>query len=749
MNPIENKVLEVDISEGVESSDFTISKSNIDYIMNLLSNIYSNPIEVIVQEYLSNAYDANLEANNSREIIIRLENNSENERFIEFIDYGSGLDHDKINIFTSYGESTKQNREDLVGGFGIGCKSAYSYTDHFFVDSWVDNVRYDYMLTKNEKNHPKLLKLDKYPETRENGTVVRIPIENYTDYLSFIKAIEKKTLYFDNIIYEGKDIEHFNEVTIIEAESFKTLSNIDTNQTLSLLLGNVPYKIQFSSLDIPVLKLGVAVKIPLNSGVKPAPNREDIIYSESSKKIIKRHIAKTLKYFKNLYLEKSVKNYTDLKEFREAIYNNNFIVNLPNTELQFEIQEDIRNLSFINLKKDNSKLTYKNYDIPISLYKLLNNNISVYYKITHLIDNSRISSKVYREINSINNISERTYIKFNNSTIIDKYLRHRYNSYHNPGYIVKRLNKKFKLKTLKALGIPKNKWRNTIKLLSNLQKDFEQSYFKSYDNIVIPEDLLTLWNKRNVIQKGETEFTVKKLRKSDNVSNTNTALDTIVYDYDTLEDKEFHYYTIKENRNVIDFLWNLERQELQNYQRYNSKNCKYDQIAFFTKAYTRNNFIIVSKKVANTLSNYDNFKPIEDYITMSKENIKKYVTNNKVNTLLKEKKEDLKRVLHNQEFINEISPRLANSFKTLNSYLIYREQITDELLRKEILEIAEKNKLYNLNVILYVKKYIEQLEQFEFLQFIETDSYYGNIKRDSFDFCKEYFNLKKRYEKER
>lgn len=51
-------------------------------------------------------------------------------QYLEFKDFGIGMSEDTImTVFTQYGNSTKNDSNDEVGGFGIGSKTAFCYNE--------------------------------------------------------------------------------------------------------------------------------------------------------------------------------------------------------------------------------------------------------------------------------------------------------------------------------------------------------------------------------------------------------------------------------------------------------------------------------------------------------------------------------------------------------------------------------------------------------------------------------------------
>jgi hypothetical protein len=120
----------VTMGAEVVEADFAIGDMAV--ILNILSSkMYSNPIKTICQEILSNARDAHREAGKaSTPIEVKLPNSLDKSFHIK--DFGPGISPDRMaNVFMRYGTSTKRDSNNQTGGFGLGAKSPFAYSDTF------------------------------------------------------------------------------------------------------------------------------------------------------------------------------------------------------------------------------------------------------------------------------------------------------------------------------------------------------------------------------------------------------------------------------------------------------------------------------------------------------------------------------------------------------------------------------------------------------------------------------------------
>ena len=114
---------------------FSISDDNPIIFEILRDKMYSNKIGSICREVASNSRDANRESGKADtpitiEIIKPDQLMYIGEESICFQDNGIGITPDRMeNIFVKYAASTKRDTNGQTGGFGLGAKTPFAYTD--------------------------------------------------------------------------------------------------------------------------------------------------------------------------------------------------------------------------------------------------------------------------------------------------------------------------------------------------------------------------------------------------------------------------------------------------------------------------------------------------------------------------------------------------------------------------------------------------------------------------------------------
>lgn len=189
--------VESSVNNPIKNFSIAVNANTFDILM---GKLYETPIQTLVQEVVSNAWDAHQAAGTTRKIDVT-EPTYTNSHFI-VKDYGTGLSETAIaEIYTSLCTSTKQSDNNSFGGYGLGCKSPFSYTDNFSVESRYEGMRATYALFKNADGTPSYVKLDEAPTDEPNGLTVTIPVKSQDGY-KFTNALDRLCYFADDITYE-------------------------------------------------------------------------------------------------------------------------------------------------------------------------------------------------------------------------------------------------------------------------------------------------------------------------------------------------------------------------------------------------------------------------------------------------------------------------------------------------------------------------------------------------------------------
>lgn len=262
------------------------------HFMHMLSaSLYKDQQLAMVREVACNAWDAHLLIGKTDPIEITLNNE---ELIIK--DFGPGIPHDKIGpIYGVYGASTKKDDGKQTGGFGLGCKSPWSYTDTFEVISCHEGKKAVYQMTKSsaeKAGKPSIKPIVANLPTTETGITVKIRMKSWADSGEIMKKL-CNVLYYGGIpcILNGKLVETIEYEKMVS--NWVVVNHRESNLNRPLLMvryGNVTYPItehaayqkqmrvisQFMK-SLPTCNTGYAMifQAPPDS-LAPTPSREEL-----------------------------------------------------------------------------------------------------------------------------------------------------------------------------------------------------------------------------------------------------------------------------------------------------------------------------------------------------------------------------------------------------------------------------------------------------------------------------------------
>ena len=101
-----------------------------------------------------------------------------------------------VNVFILYGASTKRGTNNQTGGFGIGAKSAWSYTDSFTVSTVIDGTKRSYVAHTGVNNNGRLDLVSTTQTTEKNGTEIQVAVKR-EDVNDFRDAALRATYFWE------------------------------------------------------------------------------------------------------------------------------------------------------------------------------------------------------------------------------------------------------------------------------------------------------------------------------------------------------------------------------------------------------------------------------------------------------------------------------------------------------------------------------------------------------------------------
>ena len=156
-----------------------IAKGSEAWIFNILRNsTYTDKIGSPLREYIANALDEHQKLGKSHvPVEVTFPTVFSNE--VRIRDFGAGLtDEQVVKFFANYGASDKRESNDLIGAFGIGCKSAFAYTDQFTIVSYKDGVKTTFNMYIDETDIGSIARMLAIPTDEPNGVEIIIPVKS-------------------------------------------------------------------------------------------------------------------------------------------------------------------------------------------------------------------------------------------------------------------------------------------------------------------------------------------------------------------------------------------------------------------------------------------------------------------------------------------------------------------------------------------------------------------------------------------
>jgi hypothetical protein len=262
----------------------------------LFKKLYKNPITSLIRELISNAHDSHTEAGSTRKIEVTAPTFLSSDFIVK--DYGTGLSPENmIDIYSRGFKSTRNTDNKYLGAYGLGSKSPLAYTDQYLVETRWHGTKYQYLIFMNESSIPCLSEpLVIEPTDEPNGLTVTLSVRE-KDISDFTNAIQKISSWFDNID------------TNVEVTPYKKIADYshgalyEYNPSLECpflcRIGQIIYPLDLGQFNISYYwvkkhKGHIILNIPIGL-VDITPNREDLSYTERTKKVLISAIEQTKK----------------------------------------------------------------------------------------------------------------------------------------------------------------------------------------------------------------------------------------------------------------------------------------------------------------------------------------------------------------------------------------------------------------------------------------------------------------------
>jgi len=330
----------VDVEKTVTDTEFKIATNS--KLFSILSDsIYTQKIDAVIRELCCNAFDAHVEARQDRPFQVTLPDEFMPEFRVR--DFGLGLCESDMQMYTTYGESTKSKSNAYIGAFGIGAKSPFAYTNTFNVTSYHGGMARSYSMFV-EHGTPRMTLLGEIPSDDPSGlevffSVAAKDIDEFRTKTIRICALMPNSLEVLNvpdIWREQFRLEiakyRWNPAPHIGDGYMTSGLEVDINckqDVLNIVQGNVAYEMHLHEIsDMLKFSLGAdydkiknyagasfyiagTLKVP-NGTFVPHPSRERLTFDEITKETIKTIFSRILK---NMITDAVDQTLSDVKSY--------------------------------------------------------------------------------------------------------------------------------------------------------------------------------------------------------------------------------------------------------------------------------------------------------------------------------------------------------------------------------------------------------------------------------------------------
>lgn len=317
--------------------------SNDAALMHIFSaTLYTYPKLATVREIICNAWDAHIAAGiTDRPIEVDVKDGRVTVR-----DFGFGIAHAKIGeIYGTYGNSTKRDDSTVTGGFGLGSKAPFAYTDNFEVISHHVGQKTIYRVSKSSMEKggkPTINKIVDMP-TQETGMQVSFSLIKEGDAPEF-ETLIREVIQFGEIPVKLNGVLVTLELPMSQSKSGYLINDMrcTIKGRVKLRYGNVVYPIPehdvYADLYRKVLR-DMEILWPHTNiifmadpdTITIAPSRETLILTDSTVEAITELLKKYKPY------DKGIANNSVVQIAREGV--NQQIKNAPVLVLQEKLSK--------------------------------------------------------------------------------------------------------------------------------------------------------------------------------------------------------------------------------------------------------------------------------------------------------------------------------------------------------------------------------------------------------------------------
>ena len=324
------ELTQTDILVGQRSTTRSFGVSDDPMLMSMLSTgFYQNPLRTMIQEVMFNAWDAHRMGNcQHRPIDIYINDTTG----LIIRDYGPGIepgenDDNMHDIYCMYGGSTKRGQKNQTGGFGLGSKSPFAYTESFTVTSHFGGMKNMYLISRVSDSNggkPGMTSLVRVPTT-ETGLMVTVPLK--AGHMERAYGYVKDILFLSGIkamIHNADEPDEFVDSLTLPAGSYMVDDEYQGGNVWAVYGGvryqipkNEEYSQEYEFMKLLADRKDIFVGFAPDT-LTPLPNREGLNMGDKSKETVKGTFERCTEKFQATFQPAAKEALKHLFEFHKA-----------------------------------------------------------------------------------------------------------------------------------------------------------------------------------------------------------------------------------------------------------------------------------------------------------------------------------------------------------------------------------------------------------------------------------------------
>lgn len=276
---------------GGEKIAMRIDANSIDFLMKILSDLYSDPQEAVIREYSVNARDSHIEAGITRPIEITTPTRL--APYFKVQDFGVGLGlNDLRDIYSAYGASTKRQTNEQAGMLGLGSKSGLTISSQFTVIAVKNGLKAHVSVSRTETGGAVMEIVDTAATTESNGVTISIPVGHNS--VGFEEKVKNFFKYWPkgSVLVNGREPEHLVAeelapgIRLVDnpAKSGYGFSSYDDKPDV-IVMGGIAYPIDSDYTPGFRTAFHLIFDVPIGT-VNFTPSREQLHYTKQTKDTI-------------------------------------------------------------------------------------------------------------------------------------------------------------------------------------------------------------------------------------------------------------------------------------------------------------------------------------------------------------------------------------------------------------------------------------------------------------------------------